>query len=107
MKREFVVAKIEASTDGSPYVYVTFNDPKEYKPERANMTPFGPNVAFSSVEDLMKNLPKVMANFPGMVGQGLTDAPVIKLSMREYQDMGIKVGERVIIEIQKADVSGV
>jgi len=107
MKRELIVAKIEGSSDGSPYVYVTFNDPKEYRPERANTNPFGSNVAaFNSIEDLMKNMPKVMASLPGL-GGGLTDSPTIKFSMHEYQDMGIKVGDKVHIEIQKADSSGV
>jgi len=36
-----------------------------------------------------------------------TETPTIKLSMREYQDMGIKVGDKVFIEIQKAESSGV
>lgn len=106
MKREFVVAKIEASQDGSPYVYVTFSDPKDYKPDRPNMNPFGSSVAFGSMEDLMKNLPKVMAGFPGMAGAGI-ETPTIKFSMREYQDMGIKVGDKVFIELQKAESSGV
>ena len=26
MKKDFIVAKVEASTDGSPYIYVTFKD---------------------------------------------------------------------------------
>jgi hypothetical protein len=105
MRREFIVARIEASQDGSPYVYVTFNDPKEYKqPDRPNINPFGSNV--TSIEDLMKNMPKVITNI-GFMGPGLTDSPTIKLSMPEYQDMGIKVGDKVYIEIQKADSSGV
>src|SRR5215216_4406297 len=103
MRREFIVARIEASQDGSPYVYVTFNDPKEYKPERPNMNPFGQNV--TSIEDLMKNMPKVITNI-GFMGPGLTDSPTIKFSMPEYQDMGIKVGDKVYIEIQKTDSSG-
>ncbi len=107
MKREFVVAKIEASQDGSPYVYVTFSDPKEYKADKPNMNPFGSNVAaFTSMDDLMKNLPKVMSGFPGMAGAGM-ETPTIKFSMREYQDMGIKVGDKVFVEIQKAESSGV
>jgi hypothetical protein len=107
MKREFIVARIEASQDGSPYVYVTFNDPKEYKPDNRPMSPFGPNtMAFSSIEDMMKNMPKVMAGMPGMFG-GLTETPTMKLSMREYQDLGIKVGDKVAIEIQKVETSGV
>lgn len=107
MRKEFIVARIEASQDGSPYVYVTFNDPKDYKPDRPNMNPFGSGVAtFNSIEDLMKNMPKVMANIPGL-GGGMIETPTIKLSMREYQDMGIKVGDKVYVEIQKVDSSGV
>ncbi len=107
MKKEFIVARIEASQDGSPYVYVTFNDPKEYKADRP-MNPFGPNtMAFSSIEDMMKNMPKVMASLPGMLGGGVTDSPVIKMSMREYQDMSIKVGDKVTLEILKVETSGV
>ncbi|AIF84059.1 hypothetical protein NTE_02002 [Candidatus Nitrososphaera evergladensis SR1] len=107
MKREFIVARIEASQDGSPYVYVTFNDPKDYKPDRPT-NPFGQNtMAFSSIEDMMKNMPKVIANMPGMFGGGLTDTPIMKMSMKEYQDMGIKVGEKVTIEIQKIESSGI
>ncbi|MEW5840360.1 hypothetical protein [Nitrososphaera sp.] len=109
MKKDFIVARIEASPDGSPYVYVTFNDPKDYKPESRTMQPFGPNtMAFSSVEEMMKNMPKVMASLPGMMGgAGLSDSPVIKFSMRDYQDMGIKVGDKVTFEISKVESSGV
>ena len=96
-------AGLEVYQDGSPYVYVTFNDPKEYKPDRPNMNPFGQNV--TSIEDLMKNMPKVITNI-GFMGPGLTDSPTIKFSMPEYQDMGIKVGDKVYIEIQKTDSSG-
>jgi predicted lysophospholipase L1 biosynthesis ABC-type transport system permease subunit len=35
------------------------------------------------------------------------DSPTFKISMREYEDMAIKVGDRVTIEIKKADSSGV
>lgn len=108
MRREFIVARIEASQDGSPYVYVTFNDPKEYKPDKPSMNPFGQGTAtFSSMDDLMKNMPKIMASFPGIGGGMTTESPTIKLSMREYQDMGIKVGDKVHIEIQKTESSGV
>jgi hypothetical protein len=31
MRKEFIVSKIEASQDGSPYVYVVFTDPNEPK----------------------------------------------------------------------------
>jgi hypothetical protein len=108
LRKEFIVSTIQASQDGSPYVYVTFNDPKEYKPDKPQ-NPFGSGVAsFNSIEDLMKNMPKIMTNIPGMMGgSGITDSPTLKLSMHEYQDMGIKVGDKVYIEVQKADSSGV
>jgi len=106
MRRDFIVSRIEASPDQAPYVYVTLSDPKEYKADRP-MNPFGPGIAgFNSLEDLAKNVPKIMATIPGF-GGGFTDSPTIKISMREYQDMGIKVGDKVYVEIQKADSSGI
>jgi hypothetical protein len=32
MKKDYALSRIEASQDGSPYVYVTFADPNDYKP---------------------------------------------------------------------------
>ena len=104
MKKEFIVARIEASQDSNPYVYVTFNDPKEYKPGEKQQNP-GPNaMAFSSLDDLMKNMPKVMSNLSGIMGGGgVNDATTMKMSIREYENIGIKVGDRVMIEIQRSD----
>ncbi len=110
MKKEFVISRIEASQDGSPYVYITFADPNDYKSsgERKQQNPFGPNVmAFTSPEELMKNLPKAMGDISKMItgggGGGFTDSPTFKMSMKEYEDMGIKVGDKVSIEIKKSD----
>ena len=67
--------------------------------------PFGPNMmAFTSPEDLMKNLPKMMSNLSRMAGGGtaISDSPTFKLSMKEYEDIGIKVGDTVTIEITKS-----
>jgi hypothetical protein len=65
-------------------------------------------MAFTSPEDLMKNLPKAMGNITGMMGGGgLGDSLTFKLSMREYEDMGLKVGDRVSIEITKKQDSGI
>jgi hypothetical protein len=109
MKRDSIVSRIEASQDGSPYVYITFSDPNDYKPggEKQQQNPFGPNVmAFTSPEDLMKNLPKAMGNISKMMGGGggiITDSPTFKMSMKEYEDMNIKVGDKVTLEIKKSD----
>ena len=66
-------------------------------------------MAFTSPEDLMKNLPKMMSNISRMAGGGsaLTDSPTFKMSMREYEDMAIKVGDKLIIEIRKSERSGI
>ena len=104
LKKDFIVARIEAAQDGSPYVFVGFSDPSEYKGDK-QVNPLGSNVmAFSSPEDLMKNLPKAMGNISRMMGGGgAADSPTFKISMKEYEDIGIKVGDKVTIEITKSD----
>ena len=64
MKKDFTVSKIEAPEDGSPYVFVTFTDRNE--PRSAGNS--GEAIPFTSPEDLMKNLPKVMSNIYGAGG---------------------------------------
>jgi len=87
-------------------VYVGFSDPSDYKPgSDKQQNPFGSNMmAFTSPEDLKKNLPKMMSNLSRMVGGGgaISDSPTFKLSMKEYEDIGIKVGDTVTIEITKS-----
>jgi hypothetical protein len=113
LKKEFVISRIEASQDGSPYIYITFSDPNDYKSgEKKQQNPFGPNVmAFTSPEDLMKNLPKAMGDISKMIagggGGGFTDSPTFKMSMKEYEDLAIKVGDKVLIEIKKSDNTGI
>ena len=114
MKKEFVVSRIEASQDGSPYIYVGFNDPKSGSTARTQQpqSPFGiGTMTFNSPEDLMKNLPKAMSNLMGGAGLGggamSGDSPTFKMTMREYEDIGIKVGDKVTIEVNKADNSGI
>lgn len=111
MKKDFIVARIEASQDGGPYVYVKFGDPDDYKPRPEKENPFGTNVmAFTSPEDLMKNLPKAIGNISRMMGSGsagMTEEPSFKISMRDYEDMAIKVGDKVTIELKKTDSGGI
>jgi hypothetical protein len=115
MRKDFIVSKIEASQDGSPYVYISITDPNEPKSSERGRTgrnlpqsPFGIGIGavpFTSPEDLMKNLPKAMSNMLGG-GMGMpSDIPTFKVSMKEYEDMQIKVGDKVTIEIKKADDS--
>ena len=109
MKKDFVISKIEASQDGAPYVYIALSDPNNLKPgAEKQQNPFDPNMmAFTSPEDLMKNLPKAMANMSRAIGGGgpPTASPTFKISMREYEDMAIKVGDKITVEIKKSDSS--
>jgi len=109
MKKEFILSKIEMVHDGSPYVYVGFVAPNDSKSgEGRQQNPFGPKAMAFTPEDLMKNLPKAMGNIAGMMGGGgPADSLTFKLSMREYEDMGLKVGDRVSIEIKKKQDSGI
>ena len=107
-----MISRIEASQDGTPYVFVTFADPTDFKADsEKQQNPFGPNMmAFTSPEDMMKNLPKAMANISramGGAGGTNTESPTFKVSMREYEDMSIKVGDKVTVEIRKSDNTGV
>ena len=110
MKKEFILSKIEMVHDGSPYVYLGFVAPNDSKSEEGRQQKtFAPTaMAFTSSEDLMKNLPKAMGNITGMMGGGgLGDSLTFKLSMREYEDMSLKVGDKVSIEIKKKQDTGV
>ena len=53
----------------------------------------------------MKNLPKATANISRAMGEGgaLTDSPTFKITMIEYEDKAIKVGDKITIEIKKSD----
>jgi hypothetical protein len=104
MKKDFIVSKIEAPQDGSQYVFVAFTDPNT--PKSTGGGGSGEALPFTSPEDLMKNLPKVMSNMFGK-GAGGGDSPTFKITMKEYEDMAIKVGDKVRIEIKKADNSEV
>ena len=101
MKKDFIVSKIEAPQDGSQYVLVAFTDRNE--PRSAGNR--GEAIPFTSPEDLMKNLPKVMSNMYGAGGGMPGNSPTFKITMKEYEDMAIKVGDRVGIEVKKVDNS--
>ena len=73
-------------------------------------SPFGIGVgAFTSPEDLMKNLPKAMSNMFG--GGGAQEWHLIlrplNSIMIKYEDIRLKVGDKVTVEIKKADSSGI
>lgn len=103
MKNEFIVSKIEASQDErTPFVYIVFNDTKT--PGKENQQPpFGSmDTNFTSPEDLMKNLSKTFGR-----GMNLGESPTFKFSVREYEESGLRVGDKVTIDIKKLGNSGI
>ena len=70
--------------------------------------PFGsPKVmGFSNMNDMMKDLNKMMSGMGGGMGvqSGVTQ---LKLEMHEYKDMGLSVGDKVFLELSKAETLGV
>jgi hypothetical protein len=105
MKKDFIVSKIEASQDGSQFVFIEFTDPNE--PKSTGRGGGYPQSPFRSPEDLMKNLPKVKSNMFSGGGGMSQDSPTFKISMKEYEEMEIKIGDNVGIEINKIHSSGI
>ncbi len=109
MKKEFVVKSIDAAPDGAPYVVVSLSSLKDLKEGSQNPQPaFGsPKVmGFTNMNDMMKDLNKMMSGMgPGMGMQG--NVTQLKLEMHEYKDMGLSVGDKVFLELTKAETLGV
>ena len=78
-KKDFIVSKIEASQDGSPYVLVAFTDPNE--PKSAG-----------------KSYPQSPFTSPVRFNEKST-SPTFRITMKEYEDMAIKVVDRVGMEL--------
>jgi hypothetical protein len=109
MKKEFVVKSIDSAPDGAPYVVVSLSSLKDLKEGTPNQPPaFGaPKVmGFSNMNDMMKDLNKMMSGMGGAGGMqsGVTQ---LKLEMHEYKDMGLSVGDKVFLELSKAETLGV
>ena len=110
MKKEFIVSKIDTSQDDSPYVYVVLTDTRgNFAPTRRQQgfpeNPFGvASIPITSLEDL-KNLPKKISDalegaFRGSRSNTSSESTIFKLNAREYEELGIKVGDRITLEIK-------
>jgi hypothetical protein len=109
MKKEFVVKSIDAAPDGAPYVLVSLASIKDLKEGTQNpQLPFGsPKVmGFTNMNDMMKDLNKMFSGGMGG-GMGMQGITQLKLEMHEYKDMGLSVGDKVFLELTKAETLGV
>jgi hypothetical protein len=106
MRKEYIVVRIEGSPEGSPYVIVSLSSSKDFKEQQSTPpSPFGAGgvMGFTNMDDMMKNLNKMLAGGMGQPG-AITS---IKLDMREYKELNLAVGDKVYLEMSKAESLGV
>ena len=109
MRKEYIVKSIDSTPDGQPHVIVSLMSAKDMRDEADRpQNPFdSPKVmGFSNMNDMMKDLNKMLSGMGGGSGtvSGITS---IKLDMHEYKDMGLSVGDRVYVDLTKAESLGV
>jgi len=99
MRKEYIVVRIDAAPDGSPQVLVALSEPKDVR-DRGQGSFGGPQAmgSFGSMEDLMKNINKIFAS---QVMGGFTTT--LKFSIKEYEDSGIKVGDKIYLDVIKPE----
>ena len=105
MRKEYVVIRIDAAPDAAPYVVVSLSSKKDMQEKAGPLSsPFGKaNVmGFSNMNDMAKELNKMMTG-SGQMGNTTS----IKLDMMEYKNLGLSVGDKVFLELSKAECSGV
>ena len=108
MRKEYVIKGIDSAPDGKPYVMVSLMMAKDLRDDADVVSdPFKHPQAmtFTNMNDMMKDLNKM---FGGMgVAGGAGGLTIIKLDMHEYKEMGISVGDKVYVDITKAESLGV
>jgi hypothetical protein len=113
MKKELVVSKIDAPEDSSPYISIVLTDVKgNFTPTRRQQgfpeNPFGiAAIPISSLDDL-RNLPKkisdaINAAFSGSSNNTSSDSTVFKMTEKEFRELGIKIGDKITVEIRTSN----
>jgi hypothetical protein len=107
VKKEFIVVRIEGSPDGAPYVLVSLSSSKDFKEQNSTpMSPFGSGVmGFSNMDDMIKGLNKMLAG--GGMGSTSSGITSIKLDMHEYKELNLSVGDKVYLELTRAESLGI
>ncbi|MDE1845020.1 MAG: hypothetical protein KGI10_06800 [Thaumarchaeota archaeon] len=105
MKKEYIVVRIDASPDGAPYVVVSLSTSKDFREQSTPMSPFGAGgvMGFTNMDDMVKNLNKMLSGGMGQTGSTTS----IKLDMHEYKELNLAVGDKVYLEMTKAEATGV
>ncbi|MDH2908351.1 MAG: hypothetical protein PXX83_09690 [Candidatus Nitrosotalea sp.] len=106
MKKEYIIVRIDASPDGSPYVIVSLSTSKDFREQSTPPSPFGAGgvMGFTNMDDMVKNLNKMLSG--GGMGQS-SSTTSIKLDMREYKELNLAVGDKVYLEMTRAETTGI
>ena len=105
MKKEYIIVRIDASPDGSPYVIVSLSTSKDFREQSTPASPFGAGgvMGFTNMDDMVKNLNKMISG-----GMGLSSSTTsIKLAMDESKELNLGVGDKVYLEMTKAEATGI
>jgi len=107
MKKEYGVVRIDAAPDASPYVIISLSSKIDVQEKNGPLSsPFGKTnvMGFSNMNDMAKEINKMMSG--GGVGM-MGNTTSIKLDMIEYKKLGLSVGDKVFLDLTKAESSGV
>ncbi|MHB8601312.1 MAG: hypothetical protein ACYC6W_00455 [Nitrosotalea sp.] len=107
MKKEYIIVRIDASPDGSPHVIVSLSTSKDFREQSTPPSPFGAGgvMGFTNMDDMVKNLNKMLSGGGGMGQAGSTTS--IKLDMHEYKELNLAVGDKVYLEMTRAETTGI
>lgn len=98
MRKEYVVTQIRASSDVSPYVFLSLRDPEDDRDSSSQGAQFRV-IGSGSMDKLMENLTRAFSQ--QMMGEFTT---VIKVTEDEYKELDIRVGDRVSLKIDKIEL---
>ena len=106
MRKEFVIKRIDASPDGSPYVIVSLTSTKDFQEGNKPQSQFDLSKMMDPAKmvDMMKDLNKMLSGMGGMMPGGVTS---LKLDMHEYKEMNLSVGDKVYLDLTKDENLGV
>ena len=96
LTKEYIVTNISVAPDGSQYIFVTLKDPKEASGPQVK--PVVPDS--ESMDNMLRNISRIITL--QMTG-GFTT--VIKLKLREYEDLDIKVGDKMSLTMDKVHLA--
>jgi hypothetical protein len=106
LKKAYIITEIAASPDGSPFVLISMVEEKDLRQQQQQpqspprgVTVLGP---FNSSPDNISNeLQKALSGLFGAGGRLGSQVTVIKLDIREYEESGLRVGDKVQMEITR------